>query len=378
MINVKDFGAQGNGTTDDTTSVQNAIEKLEENKGGLLYFPKGTYILSKQLKIQNVSIRITGDGKSMTFLKWIKLDGGIFFEETVSKIDYELNTFSMEHISLITTQAPTPQQTHTAITLKFNPLLIAYQRYNIQNVQIAGNSTYLRTDNYSMWKTGIHSINGWGANINNVEIFGSEGRLKTHSAETKQYKGILFEGTAHGGLTRTFVSNTYINFTGQGISCESSEGHYISNFEFVGVWVGINATSNFVVEVTNGHIDFAEFGINAKEVSALKVNNCTLLKSAWVTPSIPGNGITLTACTDSTIIGNSIINNDTNSKGNGIITADSNMLLVTNNNVRGFRDFSFCLIGTRNQNTSFIGNISMQGTGGGQFYGSPDINEYNI
>ena len=43
-INVRDFGAKGDGTTDDTTSVQTAINCLP--RGARLYFPKGTYLVA--------------------------------------------------------------------------------------------------------------------------------------------------------------------------------------------------------------------------------------------------------------------------------------------------------------------------------------------
>lgn len=42
-INVKDYGAVGNGITNDTTSITNAIAALPAS-GGLLYFPPGTYL----------------------------------------------------------------------------------------------------------------------------------------------------------------------------------------------------------------------------------------------------------------------------------------------------------------------------------------------
>lgn len=43
-INVRDFGAKGDGVSDDTIAVQTAINCLP--KGGRLYFPKGTYLVA--------------------------------------------------------------------------------------------------------------------------------------------------------------------------------------------------------------------------------------------------------------------------------------------------------------------------------------------
>ena len=45
MLNVKDFGAIGDGTTDDSVSIRNAILALPAG-GGDIYFPPGTYLVS--------------------------------------------------------------------------------------------------------------------------------------------------------------------------------------------------------------------------------------------------------------------------------------------------------------------------------------------
>ena len=48
VINVKDFGATGNGTTDDTPALEVAFSAAVE--GGALYFPPGTYLVSRPLR----------------------------------------------------------------------------------------------------------------------------------------------------------------------------------------------------------------------------------------------------------------------------------------------------------------------------------------
>lgn len=49
--NVKDFGAVGDGQADDTSALQAGIQTLMEAGGGTLYFPNGTYLLSKTLRL---------------------------------------------------------------------------------------------------------------------------------------------------------------------------------------------------------------------------------------------------------------------------------------------------------------------------------------
>jgi hypothetical protein len=67
MTNVKNFGAKGDGTSDDTAAFQNAINYI--NTSGLRTFqiPKGRYKITQALHIPS-SIRIVGDGKGVSIL----------------------------------------------------------------------------------------------------------------------------------------------------------------------------------------------------------------------------------------------------------------------------------------------------------------------
>lgn len=52
FISIKDFGAKGDGTTDDTGAIQNAINYVELINYGALYLPVGTYKITNTLRIK--------------------------------------------------------------------------------------------------------------------------------------------------------------------------------------------------------------------------------------------------------------------------------------------------------------------------------------
>ena len=60
-VSVKDFGAVGDGVTDDTAAIQATITAVGI-AGGCVYFPKGTYKITSQLVIYDSNIRLVGDG----------------------------------------------------------------------------------------------------------------------------------------------------------------------------------------------------------------------------------------------------------------------------------------------------------------------------
>lgn len=60
MTSVRMYGATGDGTTDDTTALQAAIDAAEEN--GTVYLPPGRYVITGSGLVANKSINIVGAG----------------------------------------------------------------------------------------------------------------------------------------------------------------------------------------------------------------------------------------------------------------------------------------------------------------------------
>lgn len=67
-VNVLDYGATGDGATDDTAAIKAAIAKLQAANGGDLFFPSGTYFVSSTL-IMWWNSRWRGAGVGATRLK---------------------------------------------------------------------------------------------------------------------------------------------------------------------------------------------------------------------------------------------------------------------------------------------------------------------
>lgn len=66
-LNVKDYGAKGDGTTDDTASIQAAINACFSAGGGFVWLPVGTYIVNGIIIKSNVNL--AGSGRYATWLK---------------------------------------------------------------------------------------------------------------------------------------------------------------------------------------------------------------------------------------------------------------------------------------------------------------------
>ena len=67
MINVKDFGAQGNGNTNDRLSIVQALTTARDRVGETVFFPAGEYLLKKPITL-DVAHRLSLKGQDATLL----------------------------------------------------------------------------------------------------------------------------------------------------------------------------------------------------------------------------------------------------------------------------------------------------------------------
>lgn len=67
-FNVQDYGALGNGVTDDTKAIQAALEAAGRAAPATLYFPAGTYMLNGMIEIKN-NVSWLGESRDTSFIK---------------------------------------------------------------------------------------------------------------------------------------------------------------------------------------------------------------------------------------------------------------------------------------------------------------------
>jgi hypothetical protein len=86
VYNVKDYGAVGDDTTDDTTAIQNAITAVS-SIGGVVFFPVGNYKITSALTLSS-NITIQGSGQNKTQVRQHTPNSDCF-----SGVDVEYITF---------------------------------------------------------------------------------------------------------------------------------------------------------------------------------------------------------------------------------------------------------------------------------------------
>lgn len=83
-INVKNYGAIGDGIADDTNAIAMAIAMLDTN--GTLYFPKGTYVVTNIACVSNINIQGSGWGTVIKLRNGTPFQGNCFSVNGVTNV----------------------------------------------------------------------------------------------------------------------------------------------------------------------------------------------------------------------------------------------------------------------------------------------------
>lgn len=242
LINVKDFGAVGDGVTDDTAAIKSAVASLNEN-GGILYFPTGTYVVSVASNSEDI-ITLNSD-------KEIELD---FFKSTM-----QMTTNGYPNYNIVNAKNCT--------------------NVEVRNGKLVGDRLthdYVTTDSSHCWGMGVRSTNNELCNILNMEISEMTGDAVTTSNSSTGTTNINDCNLHHcRRMGITIVESDVVNVNNTNIQ-------YIGTFDNItGVnpMSGINiepsaedATINYV-SINNANIDnTTSYGVINVSENALKID----------------------------------------------------------------------------------------------------------
>lgn len=190
-INIKQFGAKGNGVTDDTNAIQAALNRVPNNSA--IYFPYGTYLTTAPLvfKTNSKNLRLYSNGKSI-----IKAN-------------------------------------HTGDCLVLTALNENYGNHVIENLVIQGvNNYYAGTANFTSQGSGINLTTAFYNDIVNCNVLGFK-------------NGILINGSIHNTVRgNCFISNNEVGIL---INGNTSNVNQINNAR-----IRLNSKRGISIEGTSG------------------------------------------------------------------------------------------------------------------------------
>lgn len=268
-IDIKDFGAVGDGLKDDTTSILKAFESCIKNKKSLyISRPAKSYLCSKKIEITG-QIYVYGDGFENAGFNFINTDGFVV-KEGVKNVFFE--KFSI-NLSVRHTIKP---NNFIAINILGNSSSRPYT-HTYRDLFIDGFATALRMnwiwdslfDNLKIifGKIGFEIL---GTSVNNnicnnsiiLEGEGSKGihfSDKSNPTEGWRISNILIFG-AEIGIHSIYTNNVYLTTpildfcTKYGVYLESGRGPS-TNWQIIGGYIAMDGKNSIAAIAMNNNVD---------------------------------------------------------------------------------------------------------------------------
>ena len=233
-VNVKKYGAKGDGITDDTDSVNRAL-----NNSGCVYFPKGTYIINSPILL-NDGQSIIGDGPGNTIIKAASSFSGIAVISTkkfnqINNIDNGDTEAGFNTIKNITIDGsawnpyylPSTKSESVPPTVRCGGMFLAGTGFTVDNVKIFNcytNAIYLNRQQIENWNKPMNALSKFA----NIDI-GTCGQHAVHlTGKTNTDTQWVNMHVANGSCS---VNNGYFNLLIElGANAKFTNCHFASQY----------------------------------------------------------------------------------------------------------------------------------------------------
>jgi hypothetical protein len=233
QVNLKDFGAKGDGITDDTSAVRSWLTYLETN-GGVGFAPPGNYLIlsNMPMTIGGVSVKITGTHVGAAkFIFNGAIDG---FSALLTRKGGVWGAIRFENISVIRNSA-SPAQANTGIRVVADPSQgIGYTgNSGMSDVFVGGNVPGQGTPS---WQTGVYLADTTDFELRDVYIFGANATGDGSDVGLSIFGSSKTMFSVQSGMTdcqiQGFSTGIYVTGNVQGV--------FIENSGVIGNWRSVN------------------------------------------------------------------------------------------------------------------------------------------
>lgn len=350
-VDVKDFGATGNGSTDDTAAIQAALDQFNNIGPGEVYFPPGTYVTSSPLIINNCAIHIRGAGQGASTIRSSVSSNNIIFVSQDSFLHYT----TIEGLTIRTSQVDTAIGIHVQFSEADATNNRTTDRVILRDLQLI--PTTFGTHG---WNRGIVLLNCHAATVENVNIMG-----RAYAAGMEA--GIIMFNTGTGAPADITLRNVKAYYGVTGFKGTGHlEGVNISQCFAIAVQVGFDfrLSSDFPwFSLTHSHANVTSQGVHLENFSQSFIDHNLIYIVNHGAGSTPV-GISLKACNDTIVDSNNIVNPVAlgGTTVVGIFTENCLRNKVANNKVAGY-NVAYWLAGTTDFQRTYD-NETSSGYGG--------------
>jgi len=301
-VSVKDYGAVGDGTTDDTTAINAAISATT----GVVFFPEGQYIVATGITInKKIKLLGTGFGSQITYTGSGTLLTLQYSDFTQTGPQFEIESISLYNSTTISDCCIELEYTGAAA------IVGGYDKLYLTNVYI-NTASYWRKGLFLNRSAGVYAVNTSILNNNNGAAEIVPGVYGIHA----------LNDLAGHNMIRTFsAANLYVQrfYRCMYFEClpiaNAIESLYVVNAELLGNYGLYMDGEVAAISFATTHMDLITQAIYAPKAQTMRFSGCD------IRPGRGGAGIT----TPGIVIGD-------NSGSSGQFTSFVGNLFVSSNN----------------------------------------------
>ncbi len=355
LTNVKDYGAKGDGTTDDAGAFQAALAAAAA--GGDVFVPAGTYNIGAALS-QAVTGGVTfeGAGSGATILNFSAATDGVAFSLSPAA-NVHVRGMTIARTVAGAAYANTGLSIVTPADQGAAPRL---GLITIEDVVLRGNAS-----RSTAWATGVNLNNTNTVRVNTVMV------LMPNASGAGTGVGIAHAGqSATSYAADTVFSNVTVQGGGIGLSIgDWVQGVYVVNSQLIAVdygirWPGVAGHSDIALLVANTHINASSRGIYVSLGGGLQVVNTLVLH--WTTASVTSDWAAFEIIGhNSAMLSNNNISGWTSFSGteHAVLMNACNFCTVIGNTISGVKNDAIVLISNTFNTTITCNNAVNMGPG---------------
>ncbi|WP_132055112.1 Ig-like domain-containing protein [Pseudocnuella soli] len=272
--NVKNYGAKGDGYSDDTKAIAAAIEASKFVTGATVYFPAGTYILTGTMEAHS-NIRWQGEGRDRTTIRCgsnFTAQYGLVFG---NPNHFEINDMAFEDNNNYRGGTGHPIHLVSSRHVTINNVRLTFRNHNVidlnntryvslNNVDLTGKYSFLGTasqlfiDRTSYKLTndtdmGWHSWGGDGVSVTNSTARDLDNSNPFNGAGWGKGRFVAFLGS-WGSSKNTYLGyNTSTDLVPRPYDVDQNSGEQILFEGYIGVWKGKPSSSTLNTTTVSGY-----------------------------------------------------------------------------------------------------------------------------
>lgn len=362
-FNVTDYGATGDGSTDDTASINNAISAaVAETKGGVVFFPAGKFKITSAIGASGLA-----SNKSLIF-RGLGEEISNIFADTTDAIEVDFTAgggwdgdkaiIAIENMTISTNQSGG----YTAVLLQSNTTSSVAPVKRVDNVVFCG------TGPAKYWDYGVDLVDCTFSHITNCRFQGAN--AAGTPITTLEGRGIRIGGS--NNPVDTFINRCNFFAMRGGVLVEgTTEGVYIEQCAGVNLRNGVvwNTTGKEpLLNVLGCHFNTLGTSINLTNCIQYNISNNLLYQINPSDTSLTADwiGINVTTSGGESVNDLGIISNNTchgfggSGSENGIVIDNAGYCLIGLNRIYNVDTGLF--LTSNSSNCSYIGNVTSTGT----------------